>query len=412
MTKIHFPLFNEGRSKTKWLFLMMCFQSVACLSCSDDVAGEGPGGGNPPAGETVRLTLADKQATAETKALYANLWGVQQDGTFMFGHHDDLFYGRKWYNVPGESDTKDVCGDYPAVFSLDFAEIMDDRAETEASREANEARKRCILEARRRGEVITACCHLNNPLTGGDSWDNSRADVVSQILQEGTEVRRKFTSWLDRLADFAHGLTDDQGNPIPVIFRPFHEHTQTWSWWGSSCTTEQEFIGLWQFTVEYLRDVKGVHQFIYAISPQMDTKKIEEDFLFRWPGDDYVDFIGMDCYHGLNPEVFSVNLRTIAALSAKKMKPCGVTETGVESFTDRDYWSRQILEPATGRKVSMIVMWRNKYVGGNESDKHYFSVFKGHPSEGDFVRFYESPLTLFSADLPDMYAPCEHIVVE
>lgn len=408
---IHFSLFDESYSKMKWLFLLMCFQSVTCLSCSDDVTGMGTGSDNPPAEESVRLTLVDKQATAETKALYANLWNVQQSG-FMFGHHDDLFYGRKWYNVPGNSDTKDVCGDYPAVFSLDFAEIMDDRAETETSREANEARRRCILEARRRGEVITACCHLNNPLTGGDSWDNSRTDVVSQLLQDGSEVQQKFILWLDRLADFAKGLTDDQGKPIPVIFRPFHEHTQTWSWWGKSCTTEQEFIGLWKFTVNYLRDVKGVHQFIYAISPQMDTEKREEDFLFRWPGDDYVDFIGMDCYHGLNSVVFSVNLRMIAALSAKKMKPCGVTETGVEGFTDKDYWSKQILEPATGRKVSMIVMWRNKFVGGNESDKHYFSVFKGHPSEGDFVRFYESPITFFSSDLPDMYAPCEHVVVE
>ncbi len=60
--------------------------------------------------------------------MYARLWDIQQTG-FMFGHHDDLFYGRKWYDVSGNSDTKEVCGDYPAVFSVDFAEIMDDRCE-------------------------------------------------------------------------------------------------------------------------------------------------------------------------------------------------------------------------------------------------------------------------------------------
>lgn len=51
------------------------------------------------------------------------------------------------YDVSGNSDTKEACGDYPAVFSVDFAEIMDDREENEA----NAVRKRCILEARRRG---------------------------------------------------------------------------------------------------------------------------------------------------------------------------------------------------------------------------------------------------------------------
>lgn len=105
---------------------------------------------------------------------------------------------------------------------------------------------------------------------------------------------------------FAGELKDDEGKPIPIIFRPFHEHTQTWSWWGASCTTATEFIALWKFTVNYLRDTKGIHQFIYAISPQMDTVKTEDDFLFRWPGDDYVDFIGMDCYHGLNSTIFLI----------------------------------------------------------------------------------------------------------
>ena len=65
--------------------------------------------------------------------------------------------------------------------------------------------------------------------------------------------------------------------------------------------------------------------------------------------------------------------------------------------------SKQILTPATGRKVSMIVMWRNKFVGGNESDMHYFSVFKGHTSEADFIKFHANELTFFSSDLPDMY---------
>ncbi|MBL2376720.1 beta-mannosidase, partial [Klebsiella pneumoniae] len=79
----------------------------------------------------------------------------------------------------------------------------------------------------------------------------------------------------------------------------------------------------------------------------------------------------------------------LSDLSSKKMKPCGVTETGVESFSASDYWTKQILTPATGRKVSMIVMWRNKFVAGNEADKHYYSVFKGHPSAADFLKFYQ-----------------------
>ena len=248
---------------------------------------------DPVKPETVTLSLADASATAETRALYANLWSIREKG-WMFGHHDDLMYGRKWYGDEGGSDTKAVCGDYPGVYALDFASMMDQRSTKEV--EENALRIKLMKQAYNRGMVITACMHLNNPKAGkGDAWDNSDNKVVAEILTEGSATRATFNGWLDKLAAIAKGLKGADGKNIPIIIRPFHEHTQTWSWWGKSCTTEQEFIGLWRYFVDYMK-AAGVHNFIYAISPQMDGQKVESDFLFRWPGDDYVDFIGMDCY--------------------------------------------------------------------------------------------------------------------
>ena len=364
--------------------------------------------GDPAARFT--LSLADKNATAETKALYANLWKIAEDG-FMFGHHDDLWYGRYWYNEPGMSDTKSVCGDYPAVFSVDFGAIMDNRYQSEE----NAIRRRVIIEAYDRGEVITACCHLNNPLTGGDSWDNSRNDVVKSILTEGNATRVKYLQWLDRCAEFANNLRGSDGKLIPVIFRPYHEHTQTWSWWGSKCTTEDEFIRFWKFTVEYLRDTKGVRNFIYAVSPQMDEdygSGVRDRLVYRWPGDDYVDFLGMDCYHYNWKSAFKSNIIAMSALSKEKKKPCGVTETGPEGFDWRDYWTNHILECAKGQRISLIVMWRNKYVGSNEADRHFYSVYPGHESEDDFRKMYADPSTFFSKDLPDMYTMPDYFEVK
>ena len=358
--------------------------------------------------QEISLRIVDRNATPQTKALYANLWNIASQG-FMFGHHDDLWYGRYWYNEPGKSDTKAVCGDYPGVFSVDLGAIMDDR---HANAE-NAIRRRVMIEAYERGEVITACCHLNNPHTGGDSWDNSSNDVVKSILTEGHATRVKFLQWLDRCAEFANGLKDSDGKLIPIIFRPFHEHTQTWSWWGSKCTTEDEFIRFWRFTVEYLRDTKGVRNFIYAVSPQMDQvyDDAKSRLTFRWPGDEWVDFIGMDCYHYNWKQAFKSNLEAITEVSLEKMKPCGVTETGPEGFDWKDYWTNHILQSATGSRVSMIVMWRNKYVGNNESDRHFYSVYPGHPSEADFRLMYDDPRTFFSKDLPDMYSMPDGIEV-
>ncbi|GEM_PF-109985 len=358
------------------------------------------------------LCLLDKSSTAETKALYSQLWKIPEKG-FMFGHHDDLIYGRKWYNVAGGSDTKDVCGDYPGVFSVDFAEVMDDRCNNNTD---NPIRLRVIKEARARGEVITACCHLNNPITNGDAWDVSNTTVAKQIVTNGSATNIRFKLWLDRLAAFAATLKDNQGNLIPIIFRPFHEHTQSWSWWGSTCTTQEEFINLWRFTVSYLRDTKGVHQFIYAISPQLDGLQTINDILFRWPGDDYVDFIGMDCYHGLYTDAFKENLLNLSILSQLKKKPCGVTETGIEGIINADgsdctdYWTKQILAPLSGQRVSMVVMWRNKY-DPSLTGTHYYSVFSGQASVTDFMTMYTSPVSLFSKDLPSMYVMADGVSI-
>ena len=364
---------------------------------------------DPVKPEPVVLALADTEATAETKALYANLWSIRDKG-WIFGHHDDLMYGRKWYGTEGGSDTKDVCGDYPGVYALDLSALMDQRSTDPKEQSDNELRIKLIKQAYNRGMVITACLHLNNPKAGkGDAWDNSDNKVVAEILTNGSATQTTFNGWLDKLATIAKGLKGADGKNIPIIIRPFHEHTQSWSWWGSTCTTEQEFIGLWRYFVDYMK-AAGVHNFIYAISPQMDGARTESDFLYRWPGDGYVDFIGMDSYQGINNNVFVNNLKVLSALSAKKLKPAGVTETGVEGFKVADYWITNIAAPMAGRKMSLLVTWRNKY-DPMESGNHYFSVYPGHVSQESFLTMYDRNDTFFCNDLPKMYNPVEGITV-
>ncbi len=101
----------------------------------------------------------------------------------------------------------------------------------------------------------------------------------------------------------------------------------------------------------------------------------------------------------------------ISKVSLAKRKPCGVTETGVEGFSATDYWTTNIHAPLTGRRVSMVVTWRNKY-DPMESGTHYFSVFPGHPSERDFVKMYNQENSFFCGDLPDMYSPAENVTVQ
>lgn len=64
---------------------------------------------------------------------------------------------------------------------------------------------------------------------------------------------------------------------------------------GRSHCSVDEFKTLWKFTVTYLKDSLGVHNFIYAFSPD-NIFETEAQFLERYPSDEWVDMVVMDNY--------------------------------------------------------------------------------------------------------------------
>mgnify|MGYP000149247297 FL=1 len=59
----------------------------------------------------------------------------------------------------------------------------------------------------------------------------------------------QFLEWLDRVASFLDSVVDGvSGESVPIVFRPFHEHTGDWFWWctGSPAqptdTTPEQFV--------------------------------------------------------------------------------------------------------------------------------------------------------------------------
>lgn len=350
--------------------------------------------------EKTILKMVDPDATPETKALYANLWCIGLNGV-MFGHHDYPSYGIGWKGDKDRSDVKDIVGSHPAVYSLDMAGI-------------NDTKIRHIQEAYKRGGVCMLVWHQNNPLTEGPgkkypvgtAWDNTK--VVDQILKEGSPMNLKYKARLDGVAEAFRKMVDEKGRPIPVIFRPLHEHTQTWNWWGSSATTEEEFIAFWRFIVSYLRDTQGIHNVIYAISPQMDAvyEDTEGRLLFRWPGDEWVDFIGMDCYHGRNTRAFESNVKALVEVRELKHKPVGVTETGLENNHKADYWTQDVLRVLRGEPCAMVVAWRN------DNPRHAYGPYPSDVSAEDFKRFAADEWTLLERDLPDMYSMPKNVTVK
>lgn len=338
----------------------------------------------------------DKKASNETVALYSNLHKIPEKGV-LFGHQDDVAYGVGWKAEPGRSDVKDVCGSYPALYGWDVSKL----GNTFNIDTVNfEKMKVWIKEAFLRGGINTISWHMDNPATGGNSWDKTPA--VSKILPGG-EKHEFFKQRLDLFAEFLNELRVDSGIKVPVIFRPFHEHTGSWFWWGKGNCTSEEFVALWQFTVRYLRDEKGIHQLLYSYSSDQFNSK--EQYMEFYPGDDFVDIIAFDDYHSIRTikdrDKFTFRLRSVVEIAEAKNKIAAFSETGLEKVTNENWFTDILLEgiksDKVGSRIAYVMVWRNAW------PHHHYAPYPGHPSVSDFIKFRNDPFTIFEDDLSEMY---------
>lgn len=351
-----------------------------------------------------RISLIDPLATKETRALAGNLLRLSKN-SILFGHQHATEYGHGWQGDADRSDVKTVTGSHPAVIGVDISGLSG-RPKDEIEKNKADLVKN-ITDTYNRGGLSTISWHFSNPASdGGFYWKDSVSLPAVPLIIPGGSHHQQYKDILATIADMAKSLKGKDGSLAPVIFRPYHEFDGDWFWWGSKHCTKEDFITLWQFTVSYLRDTLGVHNFIYAFSP--DNKfNTEAEFLERYPGDQWVDLVGMDNYGDFGRDgkydLLSgiKKLRIVSEYAQKAGKLAAFTETGLESIPNPKWFTDVLLRTVitNGLKLAYVLVWRNDAT----SATHYYAPFPGHPSEADFKLFYDHPFTLFEKDLKALY---------
>jgi hypothetical protein len=345
---------------------------------------------------------SDKAATQQTIHLNNNLKKLSQKG-FMFGHQDDLAYGVFWKYEAGRSDVKEVTGDYPAVYGWELGGL-------EMNEEKNldgvpfKKMRQFIKEGYERGGVITISWHARSPLGAQKgAWDTTHGTVAS-ILPGGVN-HALYKAWLDKLASFFLSLKSNKGELIPVLFRPYHELTGNWFWWGRNACSPEEFKILWRFTNYYLTSAQKVHNLLYVYNTSGDFKT-KEEFLERYPGDDVVDMISFDAYQYDDPlksdrfiRNVNIQLGLLSAIAGSKNKLIAFSETGYETIPYANWWTATLLKAIGDHKISYVLVWRNHGYNQWMKKMHYYAPYKDHASVPDFIQFYDLERTLFEKDV-------------
>ena len=359
--------------------------------------------------QNVKNYMVDKNASTETVALFYNLRNLGKT-KIIIGQQDAF---NSFYQNSGSSDIKKTTGNDPSILGSDFMFITDkDNPNNNWYIQQKNKIIQDSKDAYAKGMINTFCWHLREPYNeksfySADMTSEQRTDAFKSLLPGG-----KFNDWykkkLEKVASVVSNLKDTNGKQIPIIFRPFHEFDGNWFWWGANYCTAEEYISVYRFTVNYLRDTKNVHNILFAFSPD-NSYTTPSSYLSRYPGDDYVDILGMDNYGDFDNKgtsgasLANSKLKLISDLAISKNKIAALTETGyrVTSTTPaiNNWFSTYLYDAITNNnlQIAYVMFWSNTSSG-------YYVPTPGNSNVADFQNFTLKSKIILQNNISKMYS--------
>jgi len=233
----------------------------------------------------ISAQLVDLYATDRAKKLMQFL--VDMYGKYIISGQ----YSDKGINGPEFKAIYSATGKYPAILGLDFIDYTPSRVAHGTNSKAVEY----AIEFDKLGGIVTFCWHWNAPEpylydTSEKPWWSgfyTRATNINlEAIMNGKDPQG-YELLLRDIDEIAKQLKRLQEADVPILWRPLHEASGGWFWWGAS--GPDAYIKLYRLLFDRLTKVHGIHNLIWVWNGQHPA---------WYPGDKYVDIIGMDIYPG------------------------------------------------------------------------------------------------------------------
>lgn len=231
----------------------------------------------------------------------------------------------------------------------------------------------CLKTHWQRGGLVTVGMGPRNPWTGGQHNDTNRqGHTLTDAIVPGTAANANLVRQLD---DIAAALADLRDAGVVVLWRPWHEFNGNWFWWGAAADG-QDYINLWRYTHDYLTKTKQLDNLIWVFSASRVGGPWMQPIDKYYPGDDYVDIVGLDIYNDTLDQPAVAAYQTLSAHG----KPFVLAEYGPDTKTTArtgtyDFGSLMDQIRALMPRTSYFMCWAD-YTGsaGNE----YWSPISNH----------------------------------
>lgn len=322
----------------------------------------------------VSALLVNENASDNARRVMSYLTDIYGDKILSGQYCSNGQYGKENAIIYQET------GKYPAVLGLDMVmytpSCVANGGESKATQYA--------INFWNNGGIVTFCWHWNAPekyLTRewykgfyADGTDIDLAKIMNGEDEEGYELLMRD---IDAIAEQLLVL---QENDVPVLWRPLHEASGGWFWWGASGA--EAYKKLYILLYDRLTNEYGLNNLIWLWNGQ------DKDW---YPGDEYVDIIGEDLYPGEHVYTSQAYKYLEAVDYTPNTKLIVMSENGC--IFDPEQAKRD------GAMWGFFCTWSDEFIAKNTA---IYDLNEQYTEEYMLKKAYDSEIVITLDELPDL----------
>lgn len=175
---------------------------------------------------------------------------------------------------------KKVTGKTPAIVGLDLEKALYEPEQNFSIEQA--------IEVHNRGGIVLLTWHWNSPVVEGDQshfyTDKTNFRLKNVIYDKNSAGYKTLVDNIDTIANQLKVLAELD---VPVLWRPLHEASGGWFWWGAD--SGKEYVELWNLMYDRMTDYHKLNNLIWVANPQAGDE--------WYAGDTKCDMLGDDPYY-------------------------------------------------------------------------------------------------------------------
>ena len=182
--------------------------------------------------------------------------------------------------------------------------------------------------------IVAFCWHWRDPSFKTYEFYTNKTDFDPRKIFEPQSA--EYAAMMRDMDVVAGYLKELQAEDVPILWRPLHEASGKWFWWGAQGPDACKKI--WQIMFDKFTNEHHLNNLIWVWTSEANSSAIN-----WYPGDEYVDIIGLDIYdegnHGSQMLAFQELKKIYEGKKILALSECGSIPSMASMKSDRSIWS-------------------------------------------------------------------------